>query len=297
MDGIINIYKEKGYTSFDVVAKLRGILKTKKIGHTGTLDPDAEGVLPVCVGRATRVCDLLTDRDKTYRAVMRLGVTTDTLDMTGNVLKTSDVNLSVSDIKNVVEEFIGNISQIPPMYSAIKVDGQRLYDLARKGVEVERKPRQVTIHAIEIIDIDLPLVTFEVDCSKGTYIRTLCNDIGEKLGCGGAMESLIRLKAAGFEIKDAMTLEEVEKKRDDGTLEKEIMSIDQALLDYPAIYCIPDADRFLKNGNRLNLDEIISESESIFNGRLRAYFSDASFAGIYEYEEESKEFKAVKLFI
>lgn len=297
MDGIINVYKEKGYTSFDVVAKLRGILKTRKIGHTGTLDPDAEGVLPVCVGRATRLCDLLTDKDKAYRAVLRLGVTTDTQDMSGNVIKTSEVNCTVDEVVAALNGMVGKISQIPPMYSAIKVGGERLYDLARKGIEVERKPREVEIYDIEILDITLPTVTFEVSCSKGTYIRTICHDVGDKLKVGGAMESLVRIKAAGFEIKDAYTLSELEKKRDEDKLDEVYMPIDQALLDYPAFYCIPDADRFLKNGNRLKLNEIISETESVLNGRSRAYFSDGTFAGIYEYLKDEEEFKAVKLFV
>ncbi|MCR5272209.1 MAG: tRNA pseudouridine(55) synthase TruB [Lachnospiraceae bacterium] len=297
MDGIINVYKEKGYTSFDVVAKLRGILKIRKIGHTGTLDPDAEGVLPVCIGKATRVCDLLTDKDKSYRAVIRLGVTTDTLDMTGKVLKTGEVNCSVDEVRNVLDKFTGKIYQTPPMYSAIKIGGERLYDLARKGIEVERKPREVMIYSIEILDIILPLVTIQVDCSKGTYIRTLCNDVGEALSCGGAMESLVRTQASGFEIKDAYTLEEIEKKRDDGTLDKIVLPIDEALLDYPSFFCVPEADRFLKNGNRLTLTEVISETDSCFSGQSRAYFSDGTFAGIYEYVEDDREFKAVKLFI
>ena len=156
VNGIINVYKEAGYTSFDVVAKMRGILGIKKIGHTGTLDPDATGVLPVCIGKATKVCDLLTDKDKTYEAVMRLGVVTDTQDMTG--------------------QFVGQIEQVPPMYSALKVGGQKLCNLARKGIEEERKPRPVTIYEIRIKNIALPLVTMEVHCSKGTYIRTLCQD-------------------------------------------------------------------------------------------------------------------------
>ncbi|MBR6485868.1 MAG: tRNA pseudouridine(55) synthase TruB, partial [Lachnospiraceae bacterium] len=185
MNGIINIYKEPGFTSFDVVAKLRGICHQKKIGHTGTLDPDATGVLPVCLGSATRVCDLLTDKTKEYETVLLFGIVTDTQDISGKVLEEHYVNLTDEDVISCVKEFTGDIMQIPPMYSAIKVDGKKLYELARQGKEVERKPRPVTIHSIDIVDISLPRVTMRISCSKGTYIRTLCHDIGNRLGCGG----------------------------------------------------------------------------------------------------------------
>ena len=186
MDGILNIYKEKGYTSHDVVAKLRGILKTKKIGHTGTLDPDAQGVLPVCVGRATKLCDMLTDKDKAYETVMLLGKTTDTQDITGSVLSESELgeDITAEKVTEVINSFVGEYMQVPPMYSALKVNGKKLYELARSGIEVERKARKVYIHSIEIKDISLPRVTMTVNCSKGTYIRTLCHDIGETLGAG-----------------------------------------------------------------------------------------------------------------
>ena len=182
INGIVNVYKEKGFTSFDVVAKMRGIFKQKKIGHTGTLDPDAEGVLPVCLGRATKVCDLLTDKDKEYETVLLLGVVTDTQDLTGEALERKEVNASEKEVKSAILSFVGEYMQVPPMYSALKVNGQKLCDLARKGVTVERKARPVTIHGIEILSVDLPEVRMRVHCSKGTYIRTLCQDIGEKLG-------------------------------------------------------------------------------------------------------------------
>ena len=184
--GIINVYKEKGFTSHDVVAKLRGIVGQKKIGHTGTLDPDATGVLPVCLGKATKLCDLLTDKDKTYEAVMLLGMTTDTQDITGRILEDkSTETLTADKVREVIESFIGDYDQIPPMYSALKVNGKKLYELAREGKVVERKARPVKILDIRIIEMDLPRVRMEVSCSKGTYIRTLCHDIGEQLGCGG----------------------------------------------------------------------------------------------------------------
>ena len=207
--GIINVYKEAGYTSFDVVAKMRGILGIKKVGHTGTLDPDATGVLPVCIGKATKVCDLLTDKDKTYEAVMRLGVVTDTQDMTGQVLEEHAVTVTEDAVRRAVGQFVGQIEQVPPMYSALKVGGQKLCNLARKGIEVERKPRPVTIYEIRIKNIALPLVTMEVHCSKGTYIRTLCQDIGQALGCGGCMESLVRTQVASFALADSLTLAQI----------------------------------------------------------------------------------------
>ena len=191
INGIVNIYKEKGYTSHDVVAVLRKVVGQKKIGHTGTLDPDATGALPVCLGRATKVCELLTDHDKTYEALLLLGKTTDTQDISGEVLEERDPgDLTEEEVRSCIESFIGEYDQIPPMYSALKVNGKKLYELAREGKTVERKSRKVQIHGIRILEMNLPHVRMEVDCSKGTYIRTLCHDIGEKLQVGGCMEGL-----------------------------------------------------------------------------------------------------------
>ena len=236
--GIINVYKEAGYTSFDVVARLRGILKIRKIGHTGTLDPDAVGVLPVCVGRATKVCDLLTDKDKEYETTLLLGVETDTQDMTGTVLSSGDVTVSEDQVKEVIRSYTGEISQIPPMYSALKVNGQKLCDLARRGVEVERKPRKVTIYGIEILKMDLPRITMRVRCSRGTYIRTLCHDIGQALGCGGAMESLTRTRVADFRLEDAHTIDEIQTMEQRGELEKILLPVDRLFLSAPAPDCL-----------------------------------------------------------
>ena len=208
--GVLNVYKEKGYTSHDVVAKLRGIVKQKKIGHTGTLDPDAEGVLPVCFGKATKLCDLLTDKDKTYQAVLLLGQVTDTQDTSGQVLeKHSTEDLTNEKVENVIRSFEGEYDQIPPMYSALKVNGKKLYELAREGKEVERKARRITIHEIRILEINLPEVKLEVTCSKGTYIRTLCHDIGQKLGCGGCMKELLRTRVERFGLEDSIRLGEI----------------------------------------------------------------------------------------
>ena len=215
-DGIINVYKEKGFTSHDVVAKMRGILGQRKIGHTGTLDPAAEGVLPVCAGKGTKLCDMLTDHDKTYRAVLLLGTETDTEDTTGTVLETKETSgLTENEVQDAVLSFIGDYAQVPPMYSALKVDGKKLYELAREGKTVERKARPVKIFDIQIEKMELPEVTMTVSCSKGTYIRTLCHDIGAKLSVGGCMKELLRTKVGQFELSESLTLDELQKLKEE----------------------------------------------------------------------------------
>lgn len=231
-NGVISVYKEKGFTSFDVVAKLRGILHQKKIGHTGTLDPDAEGVLVVCLGSATKLCEILTDKDKSYEATLLLGKTSDTEDGSGKILTECEVTASQEEVERTIRSFVGEYMQVPPMYSAIKVNGKKLYELAREGKEIERTPRPVVIHSIDIVSIDLPHVTFKVECGKGTYIRSLCRDIGEKLGCGGLMERLVRNSVNSTETgktftkEDALTLDEIEQLVKSGRIEDRILSID-----------------------------------------------------------------------
>lgn len=209
MDGIINIYKPVGMTSHDVVNRVRRIAGTKKVGHTGTLDPDAEGVLPICINRGTKVADMLTVSDKRYTASFKLGVVTDTLDIGGNVLENRAVNVKVNQLVEAIKSFEGKIEQIPPMYSAIKVGGKKLCDLARKGIEVERKARTVEIYEINILDVKDDAFTIDVKCSKGTYIRTLGSDIGEKLGCGAVMTSLVRTQSSVFEVASSVKLEDL----------------------------------------------------------------------------------------
>lgn len=209
MDGIINIYKPVGMTSHDVVNKVRRIVGTKKVGHTGTLDPDAEGVLPICINRGTKVADMLTVSDKRYTATFMLGVTTDTLDISGEVLEENPVNVTKQEIEEAIKSFKGKIKQIPPMYSAIKVGGRKLCDLARKGIEVERKPRDVEIYEINILDVKDKYFTVDVKCSKGTYIRTLGNDIGQRLGCGAVMTKLVRTQSSIFKIDESVKLEDL----------------------------------------------------------------------------------------
>lgn len=300
MNGIINVYKEKGFTSFDVVAKMRGILKMKKIGHTGTLDPDAEGVLPVCIGNATRLCDMLTDKSKEYVAVMRLGIVTDTQDMTGKVLDERTVNCSEEQVREAVLSFVGEYDQIPPMYSALKVNGQKLCDLARQGKEVERAPRHIQIHEIEIQRMALPEVTMRVLCSKGTYIRTLCQDIGEKLGCGACMQSLVRTRVDRFKIEDAKKLSEIEVYRDEGRLSELVAPVDSVFDKYPAVCIMPEAGKLLDNGNPFMPEQTDMEPQmisSLTDGqRIRVYNVTGLFCGIYFYMEQEKRFKPEKIF-
>ena len=293
--GIINVYKEKGFTSFDVVAKLRGILKTKKIGHTGTLDPDAEGVLPVCIGRATKVCDILTDKDKVYEAVMLLGVETDTQDTSGEVLKELPVEVSEEDVKEAILSFVGEYAQVPPMYSALKVNGKKLYELAREGKTVERKARNVQIFSIEILEMDLPRVRMSVHCSKGTYIRTLCHDVGQKLGCGGCMDKLLRTKVGVFELADTLKLAEIDALAKESLVEERIISVDELFEDYTKVWMKQEFDVVVHNGNRVK-KRMFEEKLSSNTERLRVYDSKGEFIGIYEYSEERSDFKPVKMF-
>lgn len=294
MDGVIVIRKEKGFTSHDVVAKLRGILHMKKIGHTGTLDPDAEGVLPVALGKATRLVDMITDKEKTYEAVMRLGVVTDTQDMSGTVLsQASELNVTEEELRTVIESFVGDYMQVPPMYSALKVNGKKLYELAREGKTVERKPRPVHFYEIKILEINLPLVRFRVTCSKGTYIRTLCHDIGEKLGCGAAMETLLRTKVGRFTLDDAITLTQTEEAVKNGEIESKILGIEEILAEYPRVCCTKEGDRLLANGNPL-VQTLVDAEEK--DGWIRMCNSEGSFAGVYQWDEKRDRYFPVKMF-
>ena len=321
MDGILVIRKEKGYTSHDVVAKLRGILHMKKIGHTGTLDPAAEGVLPVALGKGTRLVELLTEKEKTYEAVLRLGVSTDTQDMTGAVLSEKPVTVTEEEVREAVGSFVGEQLQIPPMYSALKVNGKKLYELAREGKSIERKPRPVVFYEIRILDMELPLVRISVTCSKGTYIRTLCNDIGEKLGCGGAMEELLRTRSGNFTLEESMTLSQVEEavariarigeERDsfpfdidgavvkveeavaDGTIGEKLVSIEDVLSMYPVLTCTPEGDRLLNNGNPLPEELVQGGSRE---EKVRMYKSSGNFTGIYGWDERKQKYVPIRMF-
>ena len=291
--GLINIYKEKGYTSHDVVAILRGVLKQKKIGHTGTLDPQAEGVLPVCLGKGTKLCDMLTDKDKIYQVVLRLGVETDTEDMTGTILKEYDTSMLEEErVREVIKSFIGKQLQIPPMYSAIKVNGKKLYQLAREGITIEREGREIEIYRIEILKMELPYVTMEIECSKGTYIRSICRDIGAKLSVGGAMEELVRTKVSSFLIKDSLKLEQVKEIAEQGELESFISPVDTPFLEYPKVVIEEKYDKWLLNGNKLKGSWfVLQKTDSL----VRVYDARNEFIGLYEWE--GSDLKPHKLFL
>ncbi len=265
MNGIIVIDKPKGRTSHDMVYFIRRMTGIKKVGHTGTLDPDATGVLPLCIGNGTKVSDMLLESDKCYRAELILGKTTDTQDLSGNVLEEKEVNLSEEEIVKAAESFVGEIEQIPPMYSAIKQDGKKLYELARKGIEVERKPRRVTINEITIVKIDKNTVTIDVDCSKGTYIRTLCSDIGEKLGCGGCMGNLRRTKAGMFKIDESHTVEEIEKLKEKGKLGDIILPVDSVFMKYPKIQLNEKQVKSVTNGIRMTYKGVEGQTYRVYD--------------------------------
>ena len=295
--GVINIHKEKGYTSHDVVAKLRGIVGQKKIGHTGTLDPDATGVLPVCLGKATKLCDMLTDKNKTYETVMLLGKVTDTQDISGTVLsQTSTDKLDEEGVKKAILSFVGDYMQVPPMYSALKVNGKKLYELAREGVEVERKARPVTILEIQIKEINLPRVRMEVSCSKGTYIRTLCHDIGEKLGCGACMEELIRTRVSRFKLEDSLTLSQVQELKEAGDLDKILVPIDEMFSNYEAITLKDEFMSFVYNGNTFLPKHVKQYIELVDGKMVRVYDDKGNFIAIYKFIKEKYIFKIEKMF-
>lgn len=362
INGIINVYKERGFTSHDAVAKLRGILHQKKIGHTGTLDPDAVGVLPVCLGTGTRLCDMLTDTDKVYRASFVLGMTTDTQDTSGRILSET-VGVTEKNVRDCIMSFVGEYDQVPPMYSALKVDGKKLYELARAGREVERKPRRVYIRRIEVHDIHeitkealdctnadpvvagIPLageprlfpkllVTMTVECSKGTYIRTLCHDIGEKLGTGGCMSALERVRVGAFDMASAKRLCEIRQLAAEGRLDDFVTPVDAMFADLPGGMIREDCAKLLHNGNPFLADGLVflpymgagreegaaqavravAGSVSAVSGkwpdaaapvsataledgaRVRVYDLDGSFAAIYGYDKKHRIFRVVKMF-
>lgn len=300
IDGIINVYKEKGYTSFDVVARLRGILKQKKIGHTGTLDPMAEGVLMVCCGKATKLVDMLTCGDKEYKAVMKLGVSTDTEDITGKIISSKDIpdNVNEKIIYDTIKGFVGTYEQLPPMYSAIKINGKKLYEYARAGVSIERTARTVNIYDISDIEINIPDISFNVHCSKGTYIRSLCRDIGEKLQTGGTMTSLIRQEVHGFTLENALTLDRIEQLYKEDMLKSYILPVDALISDYVRYDIKEKYSKYLLNGNKLYRNQINNKSEYVLKDKepVRIYHND-EFVAIYEYNVKEDILKPYKMFL
>ena len=323
-NGILNLYKEQGFTSFDAVAKLRGILHQKKIGHTGTLDPLAEGVLVMLLGSATKLSDILTSDHKEYEAEMKLGCTSDTDDITGNtVYKTGcpeddhneataeseeesgrDTNAVVptnEEIEAAVMSFVGSYDQLPPMYAAIKVDGKKLYEYAREGKSVERTPRKVDIHEIKIMEINYPYVRFYVKCSKGTYIRSLCRDIGEKLGIGALMSGLTRKEAGNFRIEESLKFSEIEELVKSGKIEEVIKPVDYFMQDLPKATVSTEHEKYLLNGNKLSPDGLVFSDEAVkeaaLSGKMvRVYLTD-EFRALYTYDEREGLFRPYKMFM
>lgn len=300
--GIINIYKEKDYTSHDVVARLRGILNIKKIGHTGTLDPDAEGVLPICIGKATKLSDFLTNKDKTYVASIILGLTTDTQDITGELVTKSKVNITEEELHRVANSYIGAHQQLPPMYSALSVNGVKLYKLARQGIEVERKKRPVVINSINILEFNKELnqARIEVDCEKGTYIRTLLHDIGQDLGCGGTTKDLIRTRAGDFSIENSLKLSQVEDLVKNKEINNHIVAIDRVLTNYPKLIVDKESDTTIQNGNPLKKSSFTNLEEfniSNYKDLIRIYDYQNNFIALYQFDFSKNSFVPRKMFI
>ena len=277
--GLLIVDKEAGFTSFDVVAKLRGMLKIKKIGHSGTLDPDATGVLLILIGKATKALPYLGNHDKTYLATLCLGKTTDTYDATGTFTSVSDMIVSEPQISETILRFIGKQKQIPPMYSAKKVNGKKLYELARAGVEIERKPCDIEIYDISIMEISYPRVQISVRCSEGTYIRSLIHDIGQELGCGAYMERLRRTEASGYGIEDSHTLGQIQSYCDTDRMDEILLPLD-GMFPYRKFLCSAHCDVLLNNGNAV-LKRNVTDCDAAEDELIRMYRSDGVFAGLY----------------
>ena len=298
-DGILPVFKERGFTSFDVVAKLRGIFSQKKIGHTGTLDPEATGVLVVCLGKATKLVDMLTEERKTYEAHMLAGRETDTQDIWGNTLKESGVCISPEEVRTALFSFVGEYNQIPPMYSALKMNGKKLYELAREGKEVERQPRKVHIYNVDMIEEFNPAsneAVFSVSCSKGTYIRTLIHDAGVKLGCGACMSALKRTKAAGFCLEDCVSLSQLREAKEAGTLGDLVIPVERVFEHLPRLVVKEEADRLLKNGNKIFTEMLYNKynrdvPEMSQNMMYRVYNYKGRFCAVYEMTDEGLKIK------
>ena len=294
MNGILCVNKPQDFTSFDVVAKLRGILQMKRLGHGGTLDPMATGVLPVFVGNSTKACDIMPDNTKSYLAGFRLGCTSDTQDVWGTVSDKSGMAVSREDILTVLPEFTGRIMQLPPMYSAVQVNGKRLYDLARQGIEVERTPREAEVSDLLLTDYDSASREgkLSITCGKGTYIRTIINDIGERLGCGGIMTSLVRTSSCGFTLDDCHTLEQIQCARDEGRLEELILPVDRVFSALPAIRLGEAQTRMYRSGVKLDLGRVRGVRPD--SDTYRIYGFDGAFIGTAVTDREKGELRVGK---
>lgn len=295
MTGFVFLDKPEGMTSFFAASRLRRIFSMKKIGHTGTLDPMATGVLPVALGGATRFIELIESHDKAYRATFLLGKTTDTLDITGKVLSENEVTAKKEDVEKALSFFKGEIKQLPPMYSAIKKDGVRLYDLARQGIEIEREERKVTIYSLELVEADEEKneYTIDVSCSSGTYIRSLISDIGEKLSTGAVMTALKRTSANGIDISECRSLEELEALKEEGALEKAVVPVWE-FIKYPRITVSDSQAKRFKNGGELFLDRVKGLSENTF---YNVFSPEGKFLGIGEKDEEAGLLKVKRVYV
>ncbi len=299
VNGVLLIDKPKGFTSFDVIAVVRKITGQRKAGHTGTLDPNATGVLPVLLGSATKAQDLILNHDKSYTADFKLGVTTDTLDIWGKVLSENESKVKAEDILNVIPDFSGEITQLPPMYSAVQKNGQRLYDLARKGLTVEREPRKVTVYSIRLTDFDEENQSgrFEISCSKGTYIRTIIDDIGARLGCGAVMTGLQRTNACGFSLDECISLERAKELAESGNLIKAVASVESLFESCPAVSVSDAQARRFSNGGALDLDRTSLKNTRLGdNAVLRVKDRENSFLGLGRLDLENRLLKIHKLF-
>lgn len=298
MNGIIVIDKENGYTSFDVVAKMRRICGEKKIGHTGTLDPMATGVLPILIGNATKAQSLLPESDKEYEATFSFGITTDTLDITGKVLSQTESNVKSEDLEAVLPQFRGDIMQLPPMYSAVSKDGVRLYELARKGLVTEREARHITVYKLDLLNFDEQLQSAKifVKCSKGTYIRSICDDIGQALGCGAVMTSLRRVTACGYTLDDAITLEKAKELSENGMLEEYLRPTESVFACYPSVKVTEAQAVRFKNGGGLMLSRTDVDDNSENGAYYRVYNSSDVFLGLGYVNKEKEELSVKKQF-
>ncbi|MFC3250597.1 tRNA pseudouridine(55) synthase TruB [Paenibacillus sepulcri] len=301
MEGILPVWKPAGWTSHDVVAKVRGILRVKRIGHAGTLDPQVTGVLPLCIGRATRVVEYVQERPKAYEAVLQLGLATDTEDLTGAIISQLDnITIVESEIRRTLASFVGEIMQVPPMYSAVRVEGKRLYELAREGHIIERQARPVTIYRLELLELELgmahPRIRFSVQCSKGTYIRTLCVDIGKALGVPAVMAELTRTLSGGFTREHCLTMEEIQKLHAAGELESKLLPADSALSHLPSGSVNAATAQYAFQGKRIPLQNIQALQRIDDQSLVCLYRDDGLFLGLFEADKDTGSLKAVKVF-
>jgi tRNA pseudouridine55 synthase len=296
LNGILNVDKPAGITSYGVVARIKRLSGERRVGHAGTLDPDATGVLPICLGKATRIVEYLSDASKTYLACIVLGVSTDTYDASGQVLQRGDAfDIDRTKLESALAQFRGPISQIPPMYSALKHDGQPLYKLARAGINIERKSRNITIFRLEIIDWHSPSVSLEIECSKGTYIRSLAHDIGQALNCGAYLKNLVRTKYGPFDIKSAVSLPQIEDAFREGNWEGLPHPVDYVLQGYRAVVISEAAEKSMKQGNTFTLEQAEAQDKTA-TVRCRAYAQDGRFLGILRYLPDGGLWQPEKVF-